>query len=158
MIKIFLDGHGQKWVLAVWSWDSKLAVSQEGIDGMNWFFAWWCKFRNAKSYFNDFWVGLAKIGCGHLVYYETLKSAEWFYGLSWFFACWLWCSNFLLEQHCTFCFWLANLQLYLCKYCSCTNVAVVLVSPLMVAAKILWGSVHSSLLTSECFLWILPGR
>ena len=32
----------------------KLAVSQEQIDGMNWFFAWWCKFRKAKSYFNDF--------------------------------------------------------------------------------------------------------
>ena len=30
----------------------KLAVSKELIDGMNWFFAWWCKFRKAKSYFN----------------------------------------------------------------------------------------------------------
>ena len=41
----------------------KLAVSQEWIDGMNWFFAWWCKFRKAKSYFNGFWVGLVKNGC-----------------------------------------------------------------------------------------------
>ena len=53
----------------------KLAVSQERMDGMNWFFAWWCKFKKAKSYFNDFWVGLLKNGHGHLVH-ETLKSAE----------------------------------------------------------------------------------
>ena len=33
------------------------------------------KFRKAKSFFNDFWVGLAKNERGHLVY-ETLKSAE----------------------------------------------------------------------------------
>ena len=71
----------------------KLTVSQEWIDGMNWFFACWCKFRKAKSNFNDFWVDVVKIGCGHLVH-ETLKSAEWVYELSWFFACWLWCNNF----------------------------------------------------------------
>ena len=33
------------------------------------------KFRKAKSYFSDFWVGLVKNGCDHLVH-ETLKSAE----------------------------------------------------------------------------------
>ena len=53
----------------------KLAVSQERIDEMNRFFAWWCKFKKAKSYFNDFWVGLVKTGCSQLVY-ETLKSAK----------------------------------------------------------------------------------
>ena len=53
----------------------KLAVSQEWIDGMNWFFAWWCKFRKVKSYINDFGWAWSKKGCGHLVY-ETLKSAE----------------------------------------------------------------------------------
>ena len=35
----------------------KLTVSQEQTDGMNWFFTCWCKFRKAKSDFNDFWVG-----------------------------------------------------------------------------------------------------
>ena len=36
----------------------KVAVSQEWIDGVDWFFAWWCKFRKAKKYFSDFWVNL----------------------------------------------------------------------------------------------------
>ena len=44
----------------------KLIVSQEWIDRMNWFFASWCTFRRAKSYFNDFWVGIVKNGHGHL--------------------------------------------------------------------------------------------
>ena len=67
----------------------KLAVSQEWIDGMNWFFACWCKFRKAKSSFNDFWVDVVKIGCGHLVH-ETLKSAEGVYELS---SLYLWLLN-----------------------------------------------------------------
>ena len=33
------------------------------------------KLRKAKSYFNDFWVGMVKNGRGHLVH-EILKSAE----------------------------------------------------------------------------------
>ena len=56
-------------------------------------FACWCIFRKAKSNFNDFWVGMIKIGRGHLVH-ETLKSAEWVYELSWSFTCFLWCHNF----------------------------------------------------------------
>ena len=28
---------GQKWALLLWSWDLKFSVSQEGIDGVNWF-------------------------------------------------------------------------------------------------------------------------
>ena len=85
----------------------KLAVSQKWIDAINRFLACWCKFEKAKSYFNDFWVGLVKHGNDHLVH-ETLKSPEWVYGLSWFFACWLWCNNFWLDQHCTFYLWLLN--------------------------------------------------
>ena len=56
-------------------------------------FACWCIFRKAKSNFNDFWVGMVKIGRGHLVH-ETLKSAEWVYESSWSFTCFLWCHNF----------------------------------------------------------------
>ena len=81
----------------------KLAVSQEWIDAMNWFFAWWCKFWKVKSCFNDFWVGLVKNGHVHLGH-DSLKSAEKVHRLSWFFTCWLWCNNFLLDQHCTFTF------------------------------------------------------
>ena len=50
-------------------------LSQERIDGINWFFACWYKFRKAKSNFTSFWVGLVKNGPGHLVH-ETLKPAE----------------------------------------------------------------------------------
>ena len=69
-----LKGHGTL----------KLIISQDWIDGMNWFFfffAFWCKFRKAKSYFNDFWVGVVRNRRGYLVY-ETLKICWWFYELS----------------------------------------------------------------------------
>ena len=33
----------------------RLAVTEEWIDGINWFFACWCKFRKGKSYFNRLW-------------------------------------------------------------------------------------------------------
>ena len=58
------SGHGTQ----------KLTVSLEWIDGMNWLFACWCKFRKAKIYFSAFRVGLVRIGWGHLAH-ETLKSA-----------------------------------------------------------------------------------
>ena len=45
-----LSGHGTL----------KSAVSQEWIDEMCWFFACWYKFRKAKSYFNNYWVGMVK--------------------------------------------------------------------------------------------------
>ena len=37
----------------------KLNVFQEWIVGINWFSTWCYKFRKAKSYFNDFRVGVA---------------------------------------------------------------------------------------------------
>ena len=52
----------------------KLTVSQKWTDGINKFFACWYKFRKAKSWFNDFWMGMVKNGHGPLVH-ETLKSA-----------------------------------------------------------------------------------
>ena len=117
-----------------------LAVSQERIDVMNWFFTCCCKFRKAKSYFNDFWVGLVRNEFSHLVH-ETLKSAEWIYGLSWFFACWLWCNHFLLDWHWTFYFWLLNadlLRLY------------IFLNPLVVPGRILWNRVCSSFPPDIC--------
>ena len=44
----------------------KLVVSQVGVDGIIWYFAWCCKFRKAKSYLINFWMGVFKNGCGHL--------------------------------------------------------------------------------------------
>ena len=86
-------------------WTLKLALSQEWIDGINWFFACRYKFRKARSYFKDFWVGLVKNGPGHLVH-ETHLLSE--------FNDW---ADFLhADYDRTFYFWLLNaslLQLHL---------------------------------------------
>ena len=133
----------------------KMAASQEWIDGMNWC---WCKFRKAKSYFSDFWVGVVKNGLPHLVQ-ETLKSAvflEWVYKLSLFFACWLQCNNFWLDWHCTLHFWLLNaslVQLYLLAYstsltfkCQCAVFVLVGLSEI--------GSVYPLIkLSARVFSW-----
>ena len=63
LTKKFLVGVGRNVCGQSGHGTQKLAISQEWIDGMNWFFAWWCKFRKAKN------------GRGHLVY-DTLKCAE----------------------------------------------------------------------------------
>ena len=52
----------------------KLAVSQEGNNGINWFLACWDKSRKAKSYCNNCWVGMSKNEFGLLIH-RTLKSA-----------------------------------------------------------------------------------
>ena len=62
----------------------KFAVSQEWINELGWFFACWYKFMKAKSYFNNYWVGVVKIGRG-LKDYGSLKpglSHKWFDELS----------------------------------------------------------------------------
>ena len=150
-----MDGHGQKWVWPVWSQDSKIG----SIVRMNWWneliFCILVQIQEAKSYFDWFLGGLGQNGCGHLVH-ETLKYAEWVYGLSWFLADWLWCSNFFVRPTPHFLFLMFE----------CQSTAVVLVSSLVAAGKILWGSFHPSLLASVWvlswnliirFLWILPG-
>ena len=45
---------------------SKLAVSQEGVNGINWVLVCWYKLTKAKSYFNIFCVVMVKIGTGLL--------------------------------------------------------------------------------------------
>ena len=44
----------------------KLALSQEEIDGINYFFACWYKFTKTKNYFNDYCIGMFKNGHGFL--------------------------------------------------------------------------------------------
>ena len=39
-----------------------LIASHEWTNEINWFFAWWYKFRKAKGYFNYFWEGKFKNG------------------------------------------------------------------------------------------------
>ena len=61
------------------SWLLKLAVSQVGLNGINWFLVWWYKSKKAKSYFNNFCVVVVKTVCG-LLGLETVKSdvsQEW---------------------------------------------------------------------------------
>ena len=59
----------------------KSAVSQEWVDQMSWFFACWYKFRKAKSYFNNYRVGMVKNECG-LIDHRTptndlMNWADW---------------------------------------------------------------------------------
>ena len=67
---------------------------------------------------NDFWVGVARNGCRHLIH-ENLKyavSKEWNCKLGWFFAYWIRGSNFWLDRLHALYLWLQNaslLQLYL---------------------------------------------
>ena len=92
-IKNFCSGCGQHcvWPVCISVWKSvcvKLTLSQEWIDGVNWFFACWWKFRKVKNCLNAFWVGLVKTSFDYLAN-ETVQPAEWVYELCWFFACWL---------------------------------------------------------------------
>ena len=62
----------------------KSAVSQEWTDELGWFFASWYKFMKAKSYFNNYWVGVVENGRG-LKDRGNLKpgiSYKWFDELS----------------------------------------------------------------------------
>ena len=62
----------------------KSTVSQEWIDEMSWFLACWYKLREAKIYFNNYWVDMVKNG-QDLLDHGTLKSRvshKWFDELS----------------------------------------------------------------------------
>ena len=62
----------------------KSAVSQKWTNEMGLFFASWYKFRKAKRYFNNYWMGRSKNEWG-LLYHGTLKpgvSHKWFDELS----------------------------------------------------------------------------
>ena len=93
-----------------------LTVSLERTDKINWYFACGCKFRKTKlcqwfsSRHGQKWVWPFSS-------WEPKNCIlRWVDELSWFFACYLWCNNFWLEQNLTLCLWLLNvslLQLYL---------------------------------------------
>ena len=66
------------------SWDMGQNALNEWTDEMSWLFACWYKFRKAKSYFNNYWVGIVKNEWG-LIDHGTLKSGvshKWFDKLS----------------------------------------------------------------------------
>ena len=64
------DGCGNLWRF---QGTLKSAASQEWIVVKGWFFACWCKFGKAKSYFNNYWMGKVKNGRG-ILDHETPKS------------------------------------------------------------------------------------
>ena len=83
---VIKNGHGHLGLKFL-----KSAVSQEWIDELGWFFACWHKFRKAKSYVNNYWVGMAKNGRGfkdhgtlksgvsHKWFDELIRLIEWFW-------------------------------------------------------------------------------
>ena len=95
---------GQNWVDHSGFSTLKLAVSQEAINGINWFLVCWYKIRKAKSFFNNFWVVMVKNGRSILGLW-TLKSAvfqEWVDEMGWFLACWY---KFRKVKSCFYNYW-----------------------------------------------------
>ena len=66
------------------------SASQEWINELDWFSAFWYKFMKAKSYFNNYWVGLVQNGQGlkdrgtfkpgisHTWFDELSRLIDWF--------------------------------------------------------------------------------
>ena len=99
----------------------------------NWFFAYWFRFKEIKSWSN-FFLGRHGInGCGQSGH-ETLKltvSQKWTYEINWFFACWYkfrkaesWFKDFwvgIVKNVHGLIFWmLIVMQLFLVRLVSCT--------------------------------------
>ena len=110
----------------------KSAVSQEWIDELGWFFACWYKFMKAKSYFNNYWVGVVKNEQG-LKDRGTLKpgtSHKWFDELSRLIEWFLHADSDGITSYSTLYLWDLNaggpLQLYLARVFSknslCTKI------------------------------------
>ena len=64
----------------------KFAASQEWIDKISWFFAYWYRFKKAKSCFHKYWVGtvenerdlgILKSGVSHKLSDELSRSIVW---------------------------------------------------------------------------------
>ena len=68
----------------------KLTISLEQNHEKAWFFAYWCRFIEIKSWLKNIGMGIVKNGCGHSGL-RTLKLAlcqEGINGVSWFVVCW----------------------------------------------------------------------
>ena len=102
-----MHGGDKKWVWSFRSWDSKICCISRMNRWIGLIFANWYKFMKAKSYFNNYWVGVVKNGrglkdCGTLKpgvshkWFDVLgRSIEWFFhadsdGI--LFFCFKWCS------------------------------------------------------------------
>ena len=68
----------------------KLTISLEQNNEKAWFFAYWCRFIEIKSWLKNIGVGVVKNGFG-LSDLRTLKfavSQEGINGVSWLLVCW----------------------------------------------------------------------
>ena len=68
----------------------KLTIPLEQNDEKAWFFAYWCKFIEIRSWLENIGVGMVKNGCDHFGL-RTLKlalSQEGINGVRWFLVCW----------------------------------------------------------------------
>ena len=77
----------------------KLSVSEEWIDGINWFFTCWCKSRKAKSHFNRFLDGCGQKWARPFRSWDSgisPISQEWIDEMNQFLVCWYWCNKFWL--------------------------------------------------------------
>ena len=77
----------------------KLSVSEEWIDGINWFFTCWCKSRKAKSRFNRFLDGCGQKWARPFRSWDSgisPISQEWIDEMNQFLVCWYWCNKFWL--------------------------------------------------------------
>ena len=139
MIRKLLDGHGQKWVWLVWSQDSKIGC----ISSMNW------------------WNEL--IFCMVVQIQESKKLFQWFLGepgqkWAWSVSSWdpkiCWISLWIELIFCI----LTVMQLFLVRptiYSMYLTfkwqfIAVLLARPLVVAGRIPWNRVCSSLPLDIC--------
>ena len=77
---VFKKGHGLLGLVG----SLKSAVSQDWINEMSWFFAYWYKFRKGKSYFNNYSLAMGKNGQGLIDFgtFESGVSDKWFDELS----------------------------------------------------------------------------
>ena len=134
MIKKCLGGYDQNWVWPVWSQDSEIDCTQEWTDGMNWFFVSRRKFRNAKSYFSNFWVGLVKNWHGHSAVLKN-EFMDWF--------------NFV-HADCDAIFLVRTTSYSRSLTFKRQSAAVALVGPTAVAGMVLWNRVCRSFCPVVC--------
>ena len=65
--KLRVDRKTLRWLrseMVVAHWSQSL---DEWMDGLRWFFAYWCKFEKVKNYFKNFWVTVVKNVHGTLI-------------------------------------------------------------------------------------------
>ena len=62
----------------------KLTLNEEWTNGVNWFFACWCRFLTVKIWSNIYWMVMVKNGCGqsgHGTLKLTVSKLNWWNNL-----------------------------------------------------------------------------